>query len=99
MNTRTITVESLYSEYAEGIAAAVGLTASEYGVTPDGLASLLRDASGRLSPIDNNRDWLDEAASDLDAIDRLGDGGAKTQDLLRTIDKILYEASGELELY
>ena|SRR5882757_7972113 len=92
------TTDSLISEYAEPIADSVGLDASEYDRTPDGLASLLRDTANRLSPMDQTRDWLEDAASDLDAIARLGDGGSRTQKLLDSIDTMLFEAKSELEL-
>lgn len=92
------TTDSLIAEYAQPIADTVGLDASEYDQTADGLASLLRDTANRLSSMDQTRDWLEDAAADLDAIARLGDGGAKTQKLLDSIDSTLYEAKSELEL-
>jgi len=48
--------------------------------------------------MDQTRDWLEDAASDLDAIARLGDGGSRTQKLLDSIDTMLFEAKSELEL-
>ena len=95
---RTITTDSLITEYAEPIASSVGLTASEYDRTEEGLASLLRDTADRLSSMDQTRDWLEDAAADLDAIARLGDGGSKTQKLFGRIDTTLYEAKSELGL-
>ncbi len=94
---RTITTDSLITEYAEPIASSVGLTASEYDRTEEGLASLLCDAADRLSPMDQTGEWLEEAAADLDAIARLGDGGSKTRKLLKRIDATLHEAKSELE--
>jgi hypothetical protein len=98
MSTSTITVESLVAEYAEPIASSVDLTASEYDPSAEGLASLLRDTSDRLAPMDQTADWLEGAASDLDAIARLGDDGPKTQELIRRIDSALYEAKSDLDL-
>jgi hypothetical protein len=92
------TTDSLIANYANPIANGVDLTASDYDHTAERLASLLRDAANQLSPMDQTRDWLDEAAADLDAIARLGDGGAKTQKLLDRIDATLYEAKSELEM-
>lgn len=93
------TTDSLIADYAKPIANSVDLTASDYDQTAEGLASLLRDTANRLSPMDQTRDWLDEAAADLDAIARLGDGGAKTQKVLDRIDSTLYEAKSELEMH
>jgi len=93
------TTDSLIADYAKPIANSVDLAASDYDQTAEGLASLLRDAANCLGSMDQTRDWLDAAAADLDAIARLGDGGAKTQRLLDRIDSTLYEAKSELEMH
>lgn len=93
-----ITVDSLIDEYAVPIASVVGLTASDYERSAEGLASLLEEAAGRLSSLDQTRDWLTEAAMDLVAVARLGDGGERTRELLGRIDTTLYEAKSDLEL-
>lgn len=98
MTATTVTVASLIAECAGPIADAVGLDASDYDQTASGFASLLRDTANRLSPMDQTRGWLDDSAADLDAIDRLGDDGPKTQELLRRIDSALYEAKSDLEM-
>lgn len=41
---------------------------------------------------------LADTAADLDAIARLGDGGPKTQELLKSIDTALYNAVDDLEM-
>ncbi|MEV0779206.1 hypothetical protein [Streptomyces sp. NPDC050428] len=96
--TKTITVDQLIAEYAGPIADSVGLTATDYDATAGGLTNLLRDAADRLSSMDQTGEWLEEAAAELDAIARLGDGGPKTQELLKSIDSTLYEAKSDLEL-
>jgi hypothetical protein len=96
--TRTVTVDQLIAQYAEPIATAVGLDHAEYDRTADGLARLLLDTADRLSSMDQTGDWLEEAATDLAAVARLGDDGAKTHKLLESIDANLYEAKAELEL-
>lgn len=102
MNTtakaKTITVDQLITEYAAPIADAAGLDASEYASTADGLASLLHDTADGLSPMDQTGEWLEGAASDLGAIARLGGTDKKTQEVLRRIDRNLYEAKSDLEL-
>lgn len=98
MPTRTITIDGLIADYAQPIALSVDLDPTDYDQTPDGLAELLRDTANRLSPMDQTREWLEDAAADLDAISRLGDGGKKTQKLLNRIDSTLYEAKSELEM-
>jgi len=98
MPAKTLTVSGLIDTYAQPIADAVTLDHTEYDRTPDGFASLLRDTADQLSAIDQTRDWLEEAASGLDAIARLGDDGDRTQRLLKGIDSALYNAKGELEL-
>jgi hypothetical protein len=98
MPTRTVTIESLITEYAAPIADTAGLNASDYDKTAGGLASLLREAAGDLSPMDQTREWLVGAAADLDAIARLGDNSAKAQGLLTRIDAALYEAKSDLDL-
>ncbi|MFE2633955.1 hypothetical protein ACFXKF_04035 [Streptomyces scopuliridis] len=96
--TSNVTAESLFAEYAEPIASSVGLTATEYDRTEEGLASLLCDTANRLSPLDQTGEWLEEAASDLDAIARLGSANKKTQRLFTRIDRALYDAKSELEV-
>ncbi|MFF2852644.1 hypothetical protein ACFVT5_41085 [Streptomyces sp. NPDC058001] len=93
-----VTVDGLIAEYAEPIADAVGLDHADYDTTADGLATLLRAAADDLGSLDQSRDWLEEAADDLTAIARLGDGGPKTQELLKRVDNTLYEAKADLEL-
>lgn len=93
-----ITIDNLTDGYAAQIASSVGLTASDYERTANGLADLLRDAADRLGSIDQVIDWLAEAADDLTAVARLGDGGAKEQQLLGRVDTTLYEAWADLEL-
>lgn len=92
------TVDSLIAKYAEPIADSVNLDASEYDKDAEGLASLLRATAGRLGPIDQTGGWLKDAASDLDAVARLGDDGPKTHEVLDRIDSTLYEVRHELEL-
>jgi hypothetical protein len=94
----SITIEGLIGEYAVPIAGSVGLAAAEYDRTAEGLASLLRDTADRLGAMDQIRDWLEEAAADLEAVARLGDGGSRTQELLDGVDTTLYEARTDLEL-
>lgn len=98
MATKTTSAESLHAEYAGRLTAVVGLDVTEYGATFAGLASLLRDTSGRLSPLDPNCEWLEEAADHLTAVDLLGDS-PKAHGVLKTIDNTLYEAVSELETY
>jgi hypothetical protein len=93
----TITVEHLIAEYAAPIATEGGLDASEYATTAEGFASLLLDTADGISPTDQSGVWLTEAAADLDAVARLGDTGAKTQDVLKRIDSALYNAKSDLE--
>ncbi|MBL3664490.1 hypothetical protein JL475_00320 [Streptomyces sp. M2CJ-2] len=93
-----ITADNLITEYAEPIADAVGLDHADYPRTADGLATLLRDAADALGSLDQSRDWLEEAADDLNAVARLGDDGPKTQELLKWVDNALYEAKSDLAL-
>lgn len=92
------TTASLIADYAQPIANSVNLTASDYDQTTEGLAELLRDTAGRLSSLGQTRSWLEDAATDLDAITRLGGNGSKTQAVLQRIDTTLYEARADLEL-
>jgi hypothetical protein len=96
MATKTRTVAELHATYAARLAAVVGLTVAEYEPTTDGLAELLRDTAGRLSPVDPNQEWLEEAADHLNAVGLLGDSREASK-VLRTVDNTLYEAVGELE--
>jgi len=98
MPTQTATIESLIAEYAAPIADVMGLDADDYERTTGGLSTLLSDAADRLTSQDQTRDWLTDAAADLDAIARLGDDGPKTQKLLARIDRTLYEANEDLQL-
>lgn len=93
-----VTINQLIAEYAEPIADIVGLTATDYESSAGGLANLLCDAADRLSSMDQTGEWLTEAAAELNAIDRLGGTGKKTQKLLNNIDSTLYEAKSDLEL-
>jgi hypothetical protein len=90
------TPDSLFAAYASPIAHSAGIDPADYDRTPDGLASLLRDTAEDMAPTDQTRQWLQDAAADLDAIARLGDDGAKTQELLDRIDATLYEAKRDL---
>jgi hypothetical protein len=92
------TTGSLIATYAQPIADSAGLTATEYASTEEGLAALLRDAAEQLTPMDQTGQWLEDAATDLDAIARLGDDGPRTQKLLNGVDAALYEAKTDLEL-
>jgi hypothetical protein len=94
--TQAITAESLADEYASVIASSVELEAADYDSTEDGLASLLRDAAERLGSMDQTGEWLEDAASDLDAIARLGSDNESTQLLFARVDGALYEVKSEL---
>ncbi|MFJ3699522.1 hypothetical protein ACIPW9_36260 [Streptomyces sp. NPDC090052] len=100
MTTKTkrkpITIDQLIAEYAAPIATAVGLDDGEYDSTAEGLAGLLRYAVDQADS--QTADFLEEAASDLDAVARLGGTGSKTQKVLKRIDGLLYEAKSDLEL-
>lgn len=94
---QTITATSLYAEYAAPIANAVNLDPADYEATADGLSQLLTDTAECLSPMDQTRDWLEDAAADLDAIARLGGDDKKTRQLLKRVDSALYDARSELK--
>lgn len=96
--TKTVTIDKLIAEYAEPLATAVGIDLTDDDRTPHGFIQFLQAVADRLSPLDINRERLEEAARALDAIARLGDDGKKTQRLLNRVDRTLYEAREELEL-
>jgi hypothetical protein len=98
MTTRTITIDSLIAAYAQPIALSVDLDPSDYDQTADGLATLLREATTQLRPLDQTAGWLEDAAADLDALARLGGDNPETQKLLSRIDGALYDAKSELEM-
>lgn len=98
MATKTRTIEELHADYASRLAAVTGLDVAEYPPTAPGFAGLLRDTAGRLSLIDPNREWLDEAADHVEAVGLLGDS-REAPKVLRTVDNTLYEAVEELETY
>lgn len=91
-----VTVDSLISTYAPSIANEAGVDPADYNPTAGGLASLLRDTAEQLATLDQTRDWLEDAATNLEAIARLGDNGPRTRDLLARISTALYNARGEL---
>ena len=93
-----MTIDSLIAHYAKPIADSAGLDPSDYDKTAAGLASLLSDTSACLSPADQTRDWLEDAAADLDAIARLAHDNPAIQKLLARVDSTLYEAKSDLEL-
>jgi hypothetical protein len=94
MPTKTVTIQQLITDYAETIANEAGLDLDDYPASADGLASLLRDAASDMPG--QVADWLDDVADDLAAIALLGDDGPKTQELLRNVDRVLYEAANDL---
>lgn len=98
MPATTITIEGLHGEYAKRIADGAALDAVDYPPTAASLAQLCTDAADRLGWCEPVRDWLTEAADSLRAIDRLGDDGPKTQQLLSEIDQTLYDAADDLAI-
>lgn len=92
------TVAELHADYAARIAAVVGLTVADYEPTHAGLAGLMRDTAERLSPIDQNREVLNELVAHLDAVYLLGDS-PHAKDVLRTVDNTLWEVVRELETH
>lgn len=96
MTTTTVDQLSLsnYAEAIEAIEAETGLDRGDYAETADGLAELLRDAASDMN--DHLRDWMEDAAFDLDAIARLGDNGPRTAALLRRVNGTLHDVQVEL---
>lgn len=97
-DTKTVTVDGLIAEYAEPLAKAVGITVDDHYRTPEGFIQLLGNVAARLSPDDQTRSWLGEAAVDLNAIQRTRATGKQARRLLRHVDRLLYEAREDLEL-
>jgi hypothetical protein len=94
MATKTITIDQLHADYAQPIADEAGLDTSDYDRDAAGLASLLRDASDGIDP--QVAEWLEDAADGLNAVALLGDDGPKTQELLKEIDRALYQVRNDL---
>lgn len=88
------TVVDLHADYAHRLAAATCLNATDYEPTAAGMAELLRDTAERLSPIDPNRECLEELARYLDSAALLN--GPHATDVLRTVDNTLWEIVREL---
>lgn len=95
--TNTVTVDQLIAEYAQPIAESVGFDPADYDPTIDGFTNLLSEVADGLGPMDQPREWLEEAAADLNAIALLGGDNKKTQKLLKRVDRTLYEAKSDLE--
>ncbi|WP_109030110.1 hypothetical protein [Streptomyces rubrogriseus] len=89
------TIDSLITDYAQDIASEAGLDAADYQRTAAGLASLLTDTAADM-PAGQVRDWLTDAAADLDAYHRANASGDQARTLLTQVDARLYEAHYDL---
>lgn len=94
MTTKTITIQSLHTDYAETIANEAGLDLDDYQPTADDLASLLFDAADGMSG--EVRDRLILASNGFALLDLLDEGDHRAQDVLRNVDRVLYEAANDL---
>lgn len=94
----TTTFEEIITEYADRLGNALGVEVNDDDRTRNGFPGLLETCANRLSGIDQMADWLQEAANDLDAINRLGDDSDKAQSLLKQVDAALYDAVRDIEL-
>lgn len=96
MATKTRTLDDLVDEYAQPIADEAGLDLTDYDRTASGLADLLRAAADGMGALDATRDWLEDAAADLDALNLSGVAGDEAQTLLARVDGHLYAVKSEL---
>lgn len=94
----TTTFEEIITEYADRIGTAVGIQVTDDDRTRHGFPGFLTTCAQRLSGISQTASWLEEAASDLDAINRLGDTSKKARKLLDTVHDVLYDATNDLEM-
>lgn len=92
------TFEEIITKYADRLGTALGVEVTDDDRTRNGFPSLLETCAGRLSPIDQTAGWLTEAASDLDAINRLGDSSTGARKLLAQVNTALYDAARDIEL-
>ncbi|RSN50503.1 hypothetical protein DMH12_24785 [Streptomyces sp. WAC 04229] len=96
MTTKTVTINSLITDYAQDIAAEAGLDAADYPKTAAGLSKLLTDVAHGISRIDNIHSWLTDAAADLDALHRVDATSDQRNAVLARVDARLYEAHYDL---
>jgi hypothetical protein len=94
MPTKTITLQQLHTDYAETIANEAGLDLDDYQPTAGSLANLLLDAADGMS--DEVRDRLILASNGFALLDLFAEGDQRAQDVLRNVDRVLYEAANDL---
>lgn len=94
MPTKTITIQQLHTDYAATIADEAGLDLDDYAASADGLARLLVDAADGMGR--EVRDRLISASNGIALLDLLDADDLRAQDVLRNVDRVLYEAANDL---